>query len=110
MNELVPATAEDSFCLTIQGRILHADLMAAARKIGGVKKLAEYLGLSPHTVSAWINLRSMPNLTEQRCRRRTQRYWPEVERKLCELTGKTAEQLFPGFVRVSGLLESEKRL
>ncbi len=102
---LVPVSpaAEPGFTVTVQQRLYHTDLLDAARKVGGQKALADMLHLSSATVGHWIRLRHMPDLRASKGRLR--RLWPHIEKTLYELTGKTTDELFPGFVRLSGIFE-----
>jgi RNA polymerase sigma factor (sigma-70 family) len=98
----------ETFGVTVVSRAYHADLLAAVRKVGSVKALAEHLGVCEQTVHGWLNLRSFPDLSERRTGKRWAKRWPEIERKLVELTGKGGPQLFPGFVKLSGILDAPK--
>lgn len=111
-NDALPSVddVESTFCVTITSRMQHADLLAATEKMGGYQATAQYLGVSTATLSAWINLRSWPNLRSSVYGKRRLKRWPEIERKLFELTGKGPTELFPGFVRLSGVLKAPKVL
>jgi RNA polymerase sigma factor (sigma-70 family) len=98
----------ETFGITVVSRAYHADLLDAARKLGSIKALAEHLGVAIPTVADWVGLRSFPTLDTPRKRRFWLKRWPEVDKKLFALTGKTTRQLFPGFVRLSGVLDAPK--
>ncbi len=90
----------------------HAALLEAARQMGGIKPLAAHLGISDHIVSKWVNLKSMPSLRRGKWQasKRFRKLWPSIERKLFALTGMKTDDLFPGFVRDSGLLDMSKEV
>lgn len=104
----------EPFGVTVQSRLYHADLLDAVRKLGSLRALAEYLGVHEVTLGNWVRLHAMPTLSIQRkdgverTNSKLAKRWPEIERKLFELTGKTTAQLFPGFVRLSGFLQTSK--
>lgn len=75
---------------------------------GSIRALAQYLGVSETTLSAWISLKWYPSLDRSYWRGKRLTRWPEIERKLVEVTGKTMKQLWPGFVRASGLFDVPK--
>lgn len=93
--------ADDSFGITLQVKAKHRDLYAAAKKLGGVKKLAEHLGVKYGTVIQWCGLRSMPRIDSlHRSSRWSDPSWKaEIEKKLFDLTGKTLDELFPEAIR-----------
>lgn len=111
---MVELEHEETFRIALRSRVYHADLLEAARSAGGVKKLAEELGISGATLSNWVLLKSFPRLevrrTDGRLKRNTPlaKKWPRIQKRLFELTGKTTEQLFPNFVRLSGFLDAPK--
>jgi transcriptional regulator with XRE-family HTH domain len=113
-EELKKLPDDEVFSITAKTRIYHADLLKAAREFGGAKKLADYLGIKEGRLSEWIRLKRFPSLVKTtkdgvvRTNLRLMKKWPDIERKLYEITGKTIKELFPQFVRVSGLLESKK--
>ena len=113
-TEIIKLPDDEVFSITAKTRIYHADLLKAAREFGGAKKLADYLGIKEGRLSEWIRLKRFPSLVKTtkdgvvRTNLRLMKKWPDIERKLYEITGKTIKELFPQFVRVSGLLESKK--
>jgi DNA-directed RNA polymerase specialized sigma24 family protein len=107
-TDLVPAVAvpEPTFAVTVRHTVRHTELLEAARKVGGVRALAKYLGIPQPTLSSWLNLRTFPLLCDSRGRRRGYMCrWPGIEEKLFELTGKKMTELFPNFVRLSGIFD-----
>jgi RNA polymerase sigma factor (sigma-70 family) len=109
--ELIESVPDgDAFGITIRSRAYHADLLAAARVAGGVQAMARYLGVSESTLGNWIRLDCQPRISGAGGRGagfKPQR-WAEIERKLVELTGKGAARLWPGFLKLSGLLDAPK--
>lgn len=105
---------DDTFSVAIRSRIYHADLLKAAQSAGGIEKLSQLLGVCSQTLSNWILLKSFPKLKivyedgRERINTSLVKRWPRIEKILCELTGKTTSQLFPEFVRLSGILEGPK--
>jgi RNA polymerase sigma factor (sigma-70 family) len=71
--------------VTLLVRAKHADLWDAAKKLGGQSALARELGVSPHVIGEWINLRRKPAESRR----------DELEPKLFKLTGKLWDELFP---------------
>jgi RNA polymerase sigma factor (sigma-70 family) len=110
--ELIESVPDgDAFGITIRSRAYHADLLAAARKVGSVRAMAQHLGISESTLGGWIRLDSQPSLRgtgRRKCGAYRPGRWAEIERKLVELTGKGATQLWPGFLKLSGLLDAPK--
>jgi RNA polymerase sigma factor (sigma-70 family) len=98
MNELI--IKDDGFEITAVTKLKHADLWAAAKKLGSQSALARHLGVKATTVGEWINLKRCPpaeavgtHWTEDRI--------TEIEGKLLALTGKTWDELFPDELRKS---------
>jgi len=81
----------EAFGITVTARMRHADLLAAARRAGSQKALAEKLGVDQVAVSQWIGLKSRP----MRCSRRTEESYDALAAKLYTETGKTMEELWP---------------
>ena len=109
---------EKGFGITVKAQLKHADLYAAAKKMGGQSALARHLGISVHTICTWCNL-SVPrtagdiavNSTFADPKRRA-----DIEQKLFDLTGKTLDELFPpalaassGFRQMSKSSETTRR-
>lgn len=78
--------------------IRHGVLDDLVTKLGSIRALAKELGLCEQTVSGWVNLRSVPRFEggegkgpwgKEKSRR--------VVLKLCELTGKRIDEIFPDF-------------
>jgi RNA polymerase sigma factor (sigma-70 family) len=66
-----------------------------AKRYGGIRALAEELGVCEATMGAWVNLRHMPKLHGHGAKPAMKK----VVLELCRMTGKRPEDLFPGFVR-----------
>lgn len=104
------------FQIAIKSRVYHADLYAAAQKMGGVQLLADHLGISSSLLSSWIRLNKFPSLEtvkkngSVRKNKKLSRKWPGIVRKLFALTGKSVKELFPDFVRLSGIFEAKKEI
>src|ERR1035437_1168153 len=82
----------------IIARAKQGDIMEALEKRGWTQKQgAEFLGMHPSTFSNLINLKWFP-----------EEFSVELEIKLVELTGKTLEELFPGWARQKDFLEMPK--
>lgn len=91
---------EDGFGVTLQVRARHADLHAAAKKMGGQAALARHLGVEQSRIGEWCNLKAMPKLDSPKARWTTDPAWrADIEKKLFELTGKTLDELFPQDIR-----------
>jgi RNA polymerase sigma factor (sigma-70 family) len=79
-------------------KMKQGDLLEAIRRRGWTqKKAAEFLDVDQTTFSSLINLKWVPN-----------EFSEELTQKLLELTDKSPEELFPGFIRRKEFLESEK--
>jgi RNA polymerase sigma factor (sigma-70 family) len=100
MQELITEPEQGDFPLRIEIRLKHGVLDDLAKSIGGRDVLAKELGVTATTVSHWINLRTIPTfgagkgkggMSRDRARR--------VALKLCELTGKRIEDIFPSYSR-----------
>lgn len=83
--------------VTVLIRTKHADLYAAAKKLGSQRALAQVLGERETLVGDWINFQSCPPVTLEEAKRRgwAEARWRHVASKLIELTGKLPEDLFP---------------
>jgi len=95
--------------VTIKAAMRHGDLHLASKKLGGVKALAEHLGVSVHAVGGWYRYEACPPAQERLP------YWPqakidELEKKLFALTGKLLDDLFPEAVRDKEFLRLEKAI
>lgn len=83
--------------LTVKAR--HADLYAAAKRLGSVAALARHLGISQSELGQWCNLGGCPALGTKRGRWKDPVFVAEIEKKLFDLTGKTLDDLFPQAIR-----------
>lgn len=84
--------------ISMKVRLQQGDIVEALEKRGWTQKQgADFLGLSPIRFNALINLRWIPK-----------NFSPELTIKLYELTGKTAEELFPEWARQQNFLELPK--
>lgn len=103
-------TDDDSFKVTLQIRAKHADLYAAAKKLGSNKALADYLGIDNQTVCSWISMRTVPNVhTQHRQSRWCDEKWrTEMEKKLFDITHKTLDELWPDLMRTEDFMNREK--
>lgn len=95
--------------VTIKAAMRHGDLHLASKKLGGVKALANHLGVSMHAVGGWYRYESCPPAKERLP------HWPqgkidELEKKLFALTGKLLDDLFPESVRDKEFLRLEKTI
>lgn len=96
-----PSTVEtDGFAITAITKLAHAELLRVTEEHGGATAFAKELGISPGTLSSWIYLRAMPGCgaIDAIGRRKTPKTYAAVK-KLCELTGRLPEELFPGYIR-----------
>lgn len=108
---MTDAECEENFRIAVRSRLYHADLLEAARKMGSSKALAAMLGVSENVLSGWITLKTFPSLMvdhggKKRKNWRLLKKWPHIEKVLVELTGKSIKELFPEFVRVSGIFKA----
>lgn len=90
----------------IQARLKNGILWEAAKNLGSVVALAEYLGMSYPTINEWINFKRCPEMTGWRY----EKYNQEAERKLFELTGHTFEEIFPPEIRGKEFQKRQKRI
>lgn len=95
--------------VTIKAAMRHGDLHLAGKKLGGIKALADHLGVSVHSVGGWYRYEACPPAQERLP------HWPqakidELEKKLFALTGKLLEDLFPESVRDKEFLRLEKTI
>jgi RNA polymerase sigma factor (sigma-70 family) len=101
--------SEQRFLVTLQVRAKHADLLAASRKMGSIKLLAEHLGVGYSQLCGWIAMNEAPPIGSSRSK-----VWSspnrvrEIEEKLLKLTGKTLEELFPEAIRSRDFLDAKK--
>lgn len=79
-----PQDENETVRLTVSARVRHADLLAAARRLGSQSALAKALGIQPGRIGAWINLQKYPV-----------RYTAQFEAKVVAATGFLIEDLWP---------------
>lgn len=103
-----PPREPQEFSVRITSKIQHEILAKAVDQCGGISALAERLGVSYYIISGWLNLRRMPNISSGKVQSWWRKRWPGVEKRLHEVTGRKTEEIFPDFVRCSGLLEADK--
>lgn len=87
-----------SIDITAVVKIKHADLYKAAKKLGGQKALADYLGVTQQVLGYWCNLKACPPTSIEQVHPPSK--WTadnirELEVKLYKLTGKLLIELFP---------------
>lgn len=88
--------------ITQVSRLKHADLWAAAKKLGGQCYLARAIGHSDQDIGRWCNLQSCPPVSEDELPRRspwTKELIEKLEKDLFSLTGKLLDELFPKGLR-----------
>jgi RNA polymerase sigma factor (sigma-70 family) len=102
------ACGANNFDVTLQIKAKHADLWAAACKLGSVKALADAIGMDQSTVGQWIALRAVPNFTRPQSKLGNPERRKMLEMKLFELTGKTVDELWPPAVREQDFLNLPK--
>lgn len=110
INPLGPESGSPGVDITAVTKLKHADLWAAAKKLGSQAALARHLGIQPYELCCWINLRRCPP-PEPTGSRWTEEYLAEMEGKLLALTGKPWEELFPRDLRDNAeFLDSRKTI
>lgn len=77
--------------------IKNLHLHRAAQRLGSQKRLADLLGVTQNTISAWITLKSCPPATPNQ--HWSQRRIDRLERRLVEATGATLDEVFPQAIR-----------
>jgi RNA polymerase sigma factor (sigma-70 family) len=91
------------FGITLTAKLRHADLWAAAKKMGSQSALARYLGVCFTTLNRWINLKDCPKCAATDFGRSpTQAQLDRIkllEDKLFAVTGKLLDELFPPEIR-----------
>ena len=91
----------ERFAVTAITRFAHTRLLEVVANFGTIKALASELGICDATLSAWINLRTMPacGKVDIKGRRKADPRTKRAVGRLCELAGASPEELFPGYVR-----------
>lgn len=92
-------TKEQDFEVTLIVRGKHAILYELSKRLGGVRALASELDINPATLSNWIHLRNMPNLSEASRGGVSMEKRRAIALKLVQLTGRPIEEIFPNYVR-----------
>lgn len=80
--------------ITAVSKLKHSDLWEAARRLGGVSKLAAHLGIDKGSMYLYVALKAAPSFEKWTEERRN-----EIEQKLVALTGKTLDMIFPKELR-----------
>lgn len=99
------------FEVTVISRLQHGALRQAVKEYGGIKPLAEELGVMPSTLSSWLNLKYFlrpGGKGSGRSRYKSGKTKREVLLRLCEITKKRPEELFPQWLEQKGLLKEKK--
>lgn len=96
--------------ITAVTKLKHADLWAAAKKMGSQSALARHLAIPASELGEWINLKRCPP-REPVGKRWTEEYLAKIEGKLLALTGKDWDELFPADLRDNAeFLDCEKTI
>jgi len=90
----------EEFDIAVTARMRHGELWKLVERFGSQAAAARELGVSLQEFNGWVNMRTAPSFTTERLR--------EVERKLVQLTGKTAEDIWPELVKSEDWLDLEK--
>jgi len=98
MTDLATSGATHGIDITAVTRLKHADLYAAANRLGSQSALARHLGIQPSELGEWINLKRCPP-ADPIGTRWTEGYLLSMQSRLLELTGKDWEELFPQHLR-----------
>jgi len=94
----MPKKKEGTLRIGIVAKLKQGDILEALRNRGWTQKQgAEFVGLDQSKFGLLINLKWVP-----------EEFSPKLSIKLCELTGKTPEELFPEFARQKNFLEAPK--
>lgn len=113
VHELHRATdpeTEEGFRITLQVKAKHAVLLEASRAMGGVKKLAEHLGVDKVRVWAWIAMKDAPQFNSKKSPYYNSQRKIDLENKLFALTGKTLDEIWPESFRSSDFLDAPKTI
>lgn len=92
----------EGFRVTFQVRAKHAALLEAARKVGGVRALAELCRVPVHRMYGWISMKEVPNFSDPKSAksRWLDREWvSHFEKTLFSLTHQTLDELWPSEIR-----------
>lgn len=94
--------------VTLQMRAKHADLLRAARKLGGIQQLADHLGVSYGTMSHWICLHAAPRYWIERSKWSEPEFRDPLAEKLLALTGKQLAELWPAVLFTKEFMDQDK--
>lgn len=81
--------------VAITARLRNGPLWEAAEKLGGIKRLSEYLGVCYQTVISWVNFKVVPDPESDKARLN----YAGIEAKLVALNGTLLEDVFPKELR-----------
>jgi len=88
--------------ITAVSKLKHADLWAAAKRLGSQAALARALGVRQDTIGRWINLQDYPHRKKRDGSGRlthSVEYYDELDIKLLLHVGKGLDELFPDELR-----------
>lgn len=91
--------------IAFQIKVKNAAIMQAAEKMGGLRQLAEHLGVNYPALVAWGNLRVYPAYRNPR----SKVDWKMIEKKLFDLTGLLLEEIFPPEIATAEFLAIPKK-
>jgi RNA polymerase sigma factor (sigma-70 family) len=99
-GELITAGECGTFPLRVVAKLRHGVLEDLVARYGSQEALAKELGVCKNTLSKWISLKTIPTFEGGKSkggmgRERAKR----VVLRLCELTGKRIEDIFPTFAK-----------
>lgn len=98
--ELISPGGDSSVHITAVTKLKHADLWAAAKKMGSQSKLARHLEVGEGELGQWINLSRVPPREPIPGNKKwTEERMAMLEGRLIVLTGKSWEELFPDALR-----------
>lgn len=80
-------------------------LWQAAEKMGGVRQLAEHLGISYPTMINLMNMQSYPKFISPQ----SKLDWKSIEKKLLDLTGLLFDDIFPVELSTSEFIKRPKK-
>lgn len=109
LGELESVPKAGGLDVTALTRLKHADLWAAAKKLGSQAALARKLGVQQSLLGRWVNMRACPPKIATRYDQWTTEKLAALELELFNLTGKTLDELFPDSLRENAkFLESPR--
>lgn len=89
-----------TFDIALTGRLRHGELWKLVERFGSQAAVARLLGCSNNEFCNWVNMKAVPSFDSPK--------FAVVEAKLTELTGKTAEELWPDAARSEQWLQVPK--